>query len=120
MSTAELIWGWTQFTLNVVLIVSSFKLVHDIGVYLKTSNLRCKRLYQKICWEGLKLNNRMTELDCFVPTRERQKFSKLVIELLTLDPKVQNPFAPDGLPHAYQEFELARKIFKSSYYGPKK
>ena len=116
----EELWGWTQFILNVVLIVSSFKIVHDLGVYLKTSNLRCKRLYQKICWEGLKLNNRVSELDCFVPLHERRRFTKLVIELLALDPKVENPFTPDGLPHAYKEFELARKVLKSSYRGPKK
>lgn len=85
MTTVELIWGWTQFILNVVLIVSSLKIVYDISTYVKHSDRRFKALYIKACKAGENLNN-------FDVMPKQRKFRRLVAKLIEADPKVENPF----------------------------
>ena len=104
MTTIELIWGWTQFALNIVLILSSFKIVHDIGAYVKTSDKRFKSLYFKVCGAGEKLT-------VFSPKPKQRKFRHLVAALLELDPEVKNPFSDTQYAWAFEEFENVKKRY---------
>lgn len=98
MTTAELIWGWTQFILNVVLIVSSFKIVYDISIYVKHSDRRFKALYLKVGEAGVGLSS-----DSRVS--KQRKFRHLVAQLIELEPEIENPFVDTS-------FEWAAKIFE--------
>jgi hypothetical protein len=116
MTTIELIWGWTQFVLNVVLIFSGLKVVWDISRY---STIRCKILHMKICKEGMKLQQMYNTSGCFTSRFQVQKFRKLVIKLLILDPTTSNPFDPKGAKDVFWEFNDAKKIYKATYHGPR-
>ena len=116
MTQVELIWGWTQFILNVVLIFSGLKVVWDISRY---STIRCKRLHMKICKEGMKLQQEYNTAGCFASRVRVRKFRKLVIKLLVLDPKTNNPFDPTEAKDVFRDFNDAKKIYKATYHGPR-
>ena len=117
MTTTELIWGWTQFILNVVLIFSGLKVVWDISRY---STIRCKILYMKVRKAGAKLQQEYIKAGCFASRVQVHKFQDLVTKLLVLDPKAPNPFDPKNAQYVFSEYENSRKIYKATYHGPKK
>ena len=104
MTTVEALWGWTEFILNIVLILSSLKVVHDISAYVKKSDRRFKSLYFKVCEAGAKLHP-------YYSRSAHKKFRNLAAKLLKLDPEVDNPFMGTSYEYAYEEFEYVKNQY---------
>lgn len=109
MTTIELIWGWTEFILNAVLIISSFKIVHEISTYVKNSDRRFRSLYFKVCRAG-------ENLTVFSSKAKQRKFKCLVAALLELEPDVKNPFSDTPYEWASEEFENVKKQYKTYHW----
>jgi hypothetical protein len=109
MTTTELLWGWTQFILNVVLIVSSFKIVYDISTYVKHSDRRFKVLYFKVCKAGEKLT-------VFSRKSRQRKFRRLVVKLIESDPKVENPFMDTPYEWAAEVFQNIKERYNTYHW----
>jgi hypothetical protein len=109
MTTAELTWGGTQFILNVVLIVSSLKIVHDISTYIKHSDRRFKAIYFKVCRAGERLT-------VFSSKLKQRKFRRLVAQLIELDPEVENPFVGTPYEWAAEEFKNVKEQYNTYHW----
>ena len=106
MTAVEVLWGWTEFILNVVLIISSFKVVYDISTYVKNSDRSFRSLYFKVCEAG-------ENLTAFSPKAKQRKFRCLVAALLELDPEVENPFFGTPYDYASEEFQNVKTRYKT-------
>jgi hypothetical protein len=106
MTSVEILWGWTEFILNVVLILSSLKIVYDIHNYVKKSDRRFRSLYFKVCEAGAKLHLYSTK-------SEHKKFQHMAAELLKLNPEVENPFTDTAYEYAYKEFDYVKKHYNT-------